>query len=101
MKIVSTLVTAVLTVSVTSIAHGQIAKHGPEMKKAHHVAINSVTKGSGDLDDVYVVKATLTYADGSKAKCTYRMTATVQKDDLGAGVWLAPFPDAEKCVPIR
>lgn len=72
--------------------------HGTELKRAHRVEIDSVMILDGEK--VRVI-ATLTYANDTKTKCTYVMSASVLKQDAGAGIWLAPFPNSEKCVAVN
>jgi len=74
------------------------AVHGVELKKAHRVVINGAKTLSGGRVQV---KATLTYADDTVAKCTYVMAASILKQDAGAGIWLAPYPAGEKCVDVK
>jgi len=40
-------------------------------------------------------------AELKKAQCTYVMATSVLKEEAGAGIWLAPFPDGEKCAAVK
>lgn len=71
---------------------------GAELKKANRVEINGVKVLTGEK---VRVTATLTYADNTKARCMYVMATSVLKQDAGAGIWMAPFPNGEKCVAVQ
>lgn len=92
------LLTMVAMLPVFALATTDGGLHGVELKKAHHVAINRVTV----LPEEKVrVTATLTYADSTKSRCTYVMAASVLKQDAGAGIWMAPYPNGEKCIAAK
>jgi uncharacterized tellurite resistance protein B-like protein len=87
---------AVLPVFAMATADGDV--HGPELKRAHHV----------EIDDVKIlpkqtvqVTATLTYADKTKAHCTYLMATSVLKQETGAGFWIIPIPGGENCFAVK
>lgn len=92
------LLAMAVVLPVFALAATDVDVQGAELKKAHRVEIDSVKALAGEK---VRVTATLTYADSTKSRCTYVMATSVLKQDSGAGIWMAPFPNGEKCVAVK